>query len=212
MTNNVLHGLLCIFTGGLWLPCWLLACCCDDDEGNHHHHRNNNNTTIINQNINSSGERRPLRGKAQQAKKKGQNAGNSGTSGQVSETLADGATFKGHKAKGQRQGFGVYCYPQGDNRLKYEGAWSNNLKHGQGVLHYRDGSRYEGQWANGVRQGHGTSISASGAITQAVWVGDKQHGRAKAGYSPTAVRPTATLWPVRRRACGWWWVLPTTAI
>ena len=92
MTNNLLHGLLCIFTGGLWLPCWLLACCCDDDEGNrHHHHRNNNNnTTIINQNINSSGERRPLRGKAQQAKKKG-NAVNNGTSGQVSETLADGA-------------------------------------------------------------------------------------------------------------------------
>ena len=118
MTNNVLHGLLCIFTGGLWLPCWLLACCCDDDEGNrHHHHRNNNNnTTIINQNINSSGERRPLRGKAQQAKKKG-NTVNNGTSSQVHETLADGATFKGHKAKGQRQGFGVYCYPQGEQRL-----------------------------------------------------------------------------------------------
>src|SRR3989344_4948124 len=141
MTNNVLHGLLCIFTGGLWLPCWLLACCCDDDEGNHHHHhRSNNNTTIINQNINSSGERRPLRGKAQQAKKG--SAGNNGTSGQVSETLADGATFKGHKVKGQRQGFGVYCFPQGDSRLKYEGAWSNNVKHGQGVLYYRDGSRY----------------------------------------------------------------------
>ncbi len=41
------------------------------------------------------------------------NAVNNGTSSQVHETLADGATFKGHKAKGQRQGFWRLLLPAG---------------------------------------------------------------------------------------------------
>ena len=43
---------------------------------------------------------------------------------------------------GQRNGYGVYTYPNGD---KYEGEWRDGRRHGQGEYIYKDqGLRYKG--------------------------------------------------------------------
>jgi hypothetical protein len=44
-------------------------------------------------------------------------------------------------------------FPSGEH---YTGSWKNNLRHGKGVLIYRNGAKYEGDWYQGLRQGLGT--------------------------------------------------------
>jgi hypothetical protein len=40
-------------------------------------------------------------------------------------------------------GKGTYVFPNGN---RFEGEWSNDVKHGYGVLTYVNGERYEGEW------------------------------------------------------------------
>ena len=48
-------------------------------------------------------------------------------------------------------GKGTYVFPNGN---RFEGEWSNDVKHGYGVLTYVNGERYEGEW-----QGDKVSLS-----------------------------------------------------
>lgn len=43
-------------------------------------------------------------------------------------------------------------YANGD---VYEGAWHNDAKHGQGIMHYANGNIYEGPWVADERHGEG---------------------------------------------------------
>lgn len=41
----------------------------------------------------------------------------------------------------------------------YEGMWSNNVRHGNGTMHWYDkGEKYTGDWMNGVQSGNGEHI------------------------------------------------------
>ena len=39
------------------------------------------------------------------------------------------------------------------NKHKYEGLWENDVKSGQGIYFYPDGSYYEGTFKDGMRNG-----------------------------------------------------------
>lgn len=55
-----------------------------------------------------------------------------------------------------RHGYGVMKYPSGNN---YEGMWRNDLKHGNGVMTWRDVDElYTGSWFNGHPHGYGEHI------------------------------------------------------
>ena len=43
--------------------------------------------------------------------------------------------YEGNWAEGQRNGYGVYVYANGD---KYEGNWKEDRRHGQGEYIYKD--------------------------------------------------------------------------
>lgn len=72
-------------------------------------------------------------------------------------------------------GMGVYAWPNGD---RFEGAWSDGLRHGFGVHTTKaDGSRYEGAWVGGAREGFGVWTALDGSATYAgVWRGDAREG------------------------------------
>jgi len=43
-------------------------------------------------------------------------------------------------------GQGKLWYSYRDNRLVYDGAWSNGFRHGRGVLTFENGEQYDGDW------------------------------------------------------------------
>ena len=61
-----------------------------------------------------------------------------------------------------REGQGVYTY---DNPFfQYKGDYQRGVKHGQGVLLMRDGSRYEGEFENGEITGKGEKTQPDGTV------------------------------------------------
>ena len=57
-----------------------------------------------------------------------------------------------------RNGYGIYTYANGD---RYEGEWSDHVRHGQGVyIYHGTEAKYKGMWVNGRKQGGGELIYA----------------------------------------------------
>lgn len=52
-----------------------------------------------------------------------------------------------------------------------------NLKHGQGVFYYPDGSKYEGSWVDDQRQGHGVYTYPNGDTYDGEWLHHQRHGQ-----------------------------------
>ena len=46
--------------------------------------------------------------------------------------------------------------------VRYEGGWKFGLRHGYGVIAYKDGTIYKGTWQNGKKHGFGTMTYPSG--------------------------------------------------
>ena len=70
----------------------------------------------------------------------------------LSPSLAN-ATFTGSWNEDQRNGQGIYTYP---NKDTYSGGWAADAKDGYGVYTYAaTGAHYEGQWSSGKRHGEG---------------------------------------------------------
>lgn len=92
---------------------------------------------------------------------------------------------------------------------RYTGEWQGNLKHGKGVLHYKNADKYEGEFANDVRSGHGTYwvyesgkyrveysgswlqnekngfgvfYNAKGERYEGEWLNGRRHGKGKQTY------------------------------
>ena len=61
----------------------------------------------------------------------------------------------------------------------YEGEWDSktNLRHGQGVMVWSDGSIYEGLWECDMANGLGRLIHTDGSIYEGEWKDDKAHGK-----------------------------------
>lgn len=51
-----------------------------------------------------------------------------------------------------REGQGIEKGPFGT----YDGEWHEGLKHGKGVMSYKNGSSYDGEWFEGEIRGKGT--------------------------------------------------------
>mmetsp|Transcript_13946 Transcript_13946/g.21744 ORF Transcript_13946/g.21744 Transcript_13946/m.21744 type:complete len:103 (+) Transcript_13946:955-1263(+) len=64
------------------------------------------------------------------------------------------------------QGEGLYKWPDG---RKYQGAFSNDKKHGFGTYTYSDGRVYKGLWQNGKQHGEGIFISPEGKSRRGEW-------------------------------------------
>ena len=55
------------------------------------------------------------------------------------------------------------------HRLRYEGQWLDDRRHGQGSFYHADGSRYEGEWASGRKEGKGSLFFNNGDSFTGYW-------------------------------------------
>lgn len=62
-------------------------------------------------------------------------------------------TYEGDFAAGQKNGKGKLSYTS--TKEEYNGDWSNDKRHGNGTMWYKDLSHYSGAWQNDKRHGNG---------------------------------------------------------
>merc|ERR1711977_633224 len=65
------------------------------------------------------------------------------------------STYTGQYAANLKDGEGVFEYPDGS---KYQGNWRHDKRHGDGVYWYPNGDIYSGEWRFGTKHGRGTFI------------------------------------------------------
>ena len=56
--------------------------------------------------------------------------------------------------EGEKHGQGTLYSSEGS--VYYKGQWRDNYVHGQGVMHYKDGTTYKGEFESGYPHGCGT--------------------------------------------------------
>lgn len=86
--------------------------------------------------------------------------------------LHDGRKFHGNHLNGNLI-FGVMTYPDG---TRYEGAWVDGQREGQGCCEFPDGSRYEGEFHQGKFHGHGQLVWSDGGFYDGEFVHGQMHG------------------------------------
>lgn len=69
------------------------------------------------------------------------------------------------------------------NRNQYFGDYKDGLRHGSGVLQYKNGAQYEGEWKNGLKNGVGKLSYPDGSWYAGKWVANKKHGFGKYFYA-----------------------------
>jgi hypothetical protein len=112
------------------------------------------------------------------------------------ETVANGCSYSGNYANGQRSGKGVYTCAGGyryegnfmlgeqngigaetlPSGQKYEGNFVNGKRQGLGKMNYTDGSYYEGEFRDSKREGVGTSTYKDKSQYIGEWKGDLRVG------------------------------------
>jgi hypothetical protein len=109
-------------------------------------------------------------------------------------TLPDGSTYTGETKDGQPHGRGILQYAPTDEhkRQRYEGEFSNGLRHGEGTQTWLDGDRYIGGWKNGQRHGRGNHTYADGRNHQGAYEDGWMHG------------PGVMRWPEGKTFTGNW--------
>ena len=63
-----------------------------------------------------------------------------------------------------------------NDKIKYEGEYSNGKWNGKGKAYYDNGN-YEGDFVNGYREGNGKYIWEDGDYYIGQWKGGKRHGK-----------------------------------
>lgn len=63
------------------------------------------------------------------------------------------------------------------HNYSYEGEWMNNMKHGEGIYTYNEGSRYKGQYANDNKHGLGAYLFEDGKIYFGDWKEGQMSGQ-----------------------------------
>jgi len=112
-----------------------------------------------------------------------------------------GDEYKGSFKRHLFDGWGTYCYANGD---KYEGPWKHGEKHGakgtftraadstelvvgwrhdkahgHGVCKYGNGARFEGEYVNDLKEGIGVYVAANGDEYHGTFVKDKIQGQGR---------------------------------
>lgn len=122
--------------------------------------------------------------------------------GKGKNTFPNGDTYEGMYLNGTRNGYGVYRWKA--TGAQYSGEYKDNLRDGQGLFVYPDGSRYKGrkfqrdarskicivmsvkgQFAQGKRQGQGTYFYVNGDYYSGEWQNDLKHGMGIYTYTTT---------------------------
>merc|ERR1712185_388796 len=85
-----------------------------------------------------------------------------------------------------KDGEGVFEYPDGS---KYQGNWRHDKRHGDGVYWYPNGDIYSGEWRFGTKHGRGTFIHAE---SNARLVGTYADGKFVKGKWPMRYTQEAT--------------------
>eukprot|EP00053_Salpingoeca_punica_P013074 m.117734 g.117734 ORF g.117734 m.117734 type:complete len:481 (-) comp16103_c0_seq4:1496-2938(-) len=86
----------------------------------------------------------------------------------------DGSTYNGTVRFGVRDGEGEYVSAGG--RARYCGGFKQGARHGQGTLHYEDGSQYVGSFVHSKRHGRGKMTYKNGNTYMGEWQDDLRHG------------------------------------
>ncbi len=76
------------------------------------------------------------------------------------ETYANGDRYDGYMDDGRKSGIGKYVWSSLNN--SYDGEWSYDQMHGQGIFKYGDGAIYDGEWFDNERHGWGIYRSGNG--------------------------------------------------
>ena len=112
-----------------------------------------------------------------------------------------GDEYKGSFKRHLFDGWGTYCYANGD---KYEGPWKHGEKHGakgtftraadstelvvgwrhdkahgHGICKYGNGARFEGEYVNDLKEGTGVYVAANGDEYHGTFVRDKIQGHGR---------------------------------
>ena len=91
----------------------------------------------------------------------------------------DNGTYSGDELNGDRHGFGIYYYSNGDI---YEGEWKNNFQNGKGIYKYGPksdwaGDEYNGTFKDDLFAGNGTYTWKDGAKYIGNWKNNLFHGQ-----------------------------------
>ena len=65
---------------------------------------------------------------------------------------------------------------------QYDGAWTDDVKQGQGAMAFANGDRYDGSWNGDVRCGEGRCTFANGDTYDGHWHDDMRAGKGTAAF------------------------------
>ncbi|MBQ2055012.1 MAG: glycosyl hydrolase family 25 [Bacteroidaceae bacterium] len=85
-------------------------------------------------------------------------------------------TYKGEWKKGQRNGFGISTWKNGN---VYRGEYKNDRICGQGILKYASGAVYKGEWKSDRKDGYGVLSDSTGIFTGIWEAGRIDYGTAR---------------------------------
>ncbi|KAG8340401.1 putative MORN repeat [Trypanosoma vivax] len=103
----------------------------------------------------------------------------------VGELTTAHGVYTGTWCNGKREGSGRQTYA--DSGSFYEGQWSENMRHGRGLLLYPNGDLYDGMWCRGKRHGKGSMGWKAGGnhfveVYEGEWCDGIPHGHGRSTY------------------------------
>jgi len=94
----------------------------------------------------------------------------------VEGNCAWGLIYDGEWKDGLRHGQGIEEMVLGKTKIRFEGAFLNDSRHGFGIYSSSDGHRYEGQYRSGKQHGYGKETLRVGTY-EGEWKEGKYNGR-----------------------------------
>lgn len=98
--------------------------------------------------------------------------------GEGSYYYLGGDVYTGEFAANQKNGRGIFTWSADDDGSyeRYEGEYKNDLRSGDGVYTYADGSRFEGSYLSDAKNGSGKMVFANGDVYEGDFVNDYRTG------------------------------------
>jgi len=85
--------------------------------------------------------------------------------------LPQGEILEGTWAGGKMEGPGKFFSPR--QGVSYVGDFHHGLKHGLGILNFKNGAKYVGEFVNGHKHGQGKYTNRAGEVLEGLWKDDE---------------------------------------